>query len=476
MSIQRFWLLVIVIILSACSDSGDKGDEEYDSDAVGGGDADADSDPESCDFGYDQMFVYDKALSPADNLWQPPEGWAFSGEMLSPTWTTIKSVGTTPAPSYIVMPPDTDDMPIFDRAEAWIEDTRCFELPDGAHMLTEDEAFDHYREIAEKTTGLTMDTSMNVRSVVGLRGAYVGTVGWHGNSPDRFNDTLALLWIDGEGTKHVREFPAGLDTGAYDYSSMSSLRPNMRYHHYNGWHQSTYNALHMGDTGYQVMDDANSNGHWDSDRNGWFPPTGSLDFDRIGGGHNIHLASVNAPLGTAKVGAWSAGCQVIPGYANWDEFITMVWTNEGDNVDYFLADARDIPPEVWEPCLERDGSRSCPYKIDSFPFSTPGSTSTSSTDEFDVYNCSTADESGPEDVYVFTIDNYGTLEVTVECDFPIGIDTHLLDGDDPDACLTRAHESFTYDITPGRYFIVADTYTDGVNVFHGAYNLTVTLG
>ncbi len=55
------------------------------------------------------------------------------------------------------------------------------------------------------------------------------------------------------------------------------------------------------------------------------------------------------------------------------------------------------------------------------------------------------------------------------------IDIHLLDGDDPDACLARAHESFTHDITPGRYFIVADTYTDGVDKYHGAYNLTVTL-
>ncbi len=99
----------------------------------------------------------------------------------------------------------------------------------------------------------------------------------------------------------------------------------------------------------------------------------------------------------------------------------MAWTNEGGNVDCFLIDARNILPEVWEPCLERDGFHSCPYIFDSLPFSTSGSTSNSIADEFYVYNCSIADESGPEDVYFFTIDTSGTLEVTVECDDPIDI-------------------------------------------------------
>jgi len=146
----------------------------------------------------------------------------------------------------------------------------------------------------------------------------------------------------------VREFPVHTDVGARDFgeNSSSSLRPNRRYHHINGWHRSTYNALYMIDEGYRVRDDTNHNGHWDSDRNGWLPPRTANDRDRIGGAHNIHTGQVEGSLGTARVGGNSAGCQVIPGMANWIEFIEWLWTGEGDVVEYFLIDVRDIAPDV----------------------------------------------------------------------------------------------------------------------------------
>ena len=64
-------------------------------------------------------------------------------------------------------------------------------------------------------------------------------------------------------------------------------------------------------------------------------------------------------------------------------------------------------------------------------------------------------------------------QVSVDCEEPIDIDIHLLEGDDPDACLERAHIEFTYDLTPGRYFIVADTYVDEGDVLAGEYTLRV---
>jgi len=478
---SRLAAALLFALVAACDDgarTGDADDGGDDTDGGGdtdsGGDTESDTGPdaESCDFGYEEMFSAGKGLAagPAG----PPAGWHRAGNTLVPDRTRRVEVGKGPVPDPLVMPDCTDTMPLFERGEAWTQETRCYELRDGAYFLTEDEAFDLYVALAEETTGVPLNTATEVRTVVGLRGAYPGTFAWHGNEPDLFNDTLALLWIEGDGARHVREFPAGIDTGAYPYSEMSSLRPNMRYHHTCGWHQDTYNALHMGDDAYRVRDDANSNGHWDGDRNGWLPPAAPLDFDRDGSAHNIHLACVDGPLGSAHVGMWSAGCQVLAGMANWTEFITSAWTEEGDPVDYFLLDARDLAPEVFEPCAERDGSHRCPFLVDALPFSSAGDTAVSAESAFDLYNCSAADESGPEDVYLLRLDASGTLTATVESAAPADVDVHLLDGDDELACLGRDDAELVYDITPGRYLIVVDTYFDG-SALAGEYELTVTL-
>ena len=164
---------------------------------------------------------------------------------------------------------------LFERGMEWSEETRCYERPMGARLLAEDQAYDMYREIAQRTTGVAMEIDTDVRTVLGIRGAYPGTFQWHGNTPDLFNDTLVLLWVDGDGDKHVREFAVNTDLGAYyfGFESSSSLRPNRRYHYVNGWHGSTpYNALHVDEIYYRVRNDTNANGHWDDDRNGWPRP------------------------------------------------------------------------------------------------------------------------------------------------------------------------------------------------------------
>ncbi len=474
--------------VEAAADAGGDSSDAADASVDAAQDADAATDAEpdgstltSCDFGYDTMFVYSAPVPPAPPAPAPapdvgdddgPDQIAHA-EPPPPSVTTLHHWRDVD-PEDLVMPEYSDDMPVFERTGAWSEGTRCFETPRGVELLTEEEAYDMYRDIAEKTTGLTMDSSPEVRTVVGLRGSYPGQIAWHGNLPNRFNDTLVLLWIDSGGAKHVREFPVNTDTGARDfgYHSSSSLRPNRRYRYVYGWHK-TYNALHIDEIDYRVRDDSNKNGHWDSDRNGWLPPPGADDHDRGGSGHNIHMGSLAAPLGTAAVDVWSAGCQVIPGMANWTAFITQAWTNMGDPVDYFLVDTRDIPTDVWQPCTP-DGSHECPYPIDDLPFTDARDTSAEGTTEFDVYNCSDADESGPEIVYVLHVDEVRTLSVSVACQNPIDVDVHLLDGDDANACLARGHESLTYDITPGRYLIVVDSFVDGGSVLSGSYDLTVS--
>ncbi len=433
--------------------------------------------PDACGFAYEETFTYSitaPAAAERVHVEHRVPGRVVHAEPLPPFTFEMPSLEALDVD--LVMPAYEDDMPLFERAVAWVETHRCYEVPDGTVWLTEDEAYDMYRVIAEATTGVMMDVTPGVRSVVGLRGAYPGTFAWHGNLPDRFNDTIVLMWIDAEGFKNVREFPVNTDVGARDFGpeSSSSLRPNRRYRYINDWHR-TYNALHIAESAYRVRDDTNSNGHWDSDRNGWLPPVSVQDYDRNGSGHNIHMGSLDAPLGSAVVGVWSAGCQVIPGMANWTEFITTAWTLLGDPVDYFLVDARDIPPDAWHPCTP-DGSHACPYRIGVLPFSHADDTSVSPTSGFDVYNCSGLDESGPERVYVLTLDASGTLDVSVDCEDPVvDVDVHLLDGDDANACLARDHWAFTYDITPGRYFIVVDTYVDGGAPLAGPYTLSVDL-
>lgn len=461
--------------------------------------------PSHCDFDYDNTFIYMNPPSPlpkdAFNT-ESKESEVFKGGFLESTDllgstsdddirkesngriahiepepegtfllpradTVFKDIGD------IVMPEYYDNMPLFERGAEWVDFTRCYETPVGVMLLTEPEAYFLYKDIAELTTGVAMDTTEGVRTVVGIRRAYPGRLLPHDNLPNRFNDTLVLLWRDENGLENVREFPVNTDTGAYDfgYHSSSSLRPNRRYHYVNGWHRS-YNALRIDESSYLVRDDSNKNGYWDSDRNGWLPPISPQDHERTGSAHNIHMGSVDAPLGTAAINNWSAGCQVIPGMDNWTEFITHAWTNMGDPVSYFLIDVRDIDHRVFYSCTP-DGTHECPYEISGFPYTHSDDTSINGVNVFDLYNCSPADESGPEIVYFFTVDRGGTLSVSVEDNDGDDMDIHLLDADDPNDCRHRAHMSFSTFIDPGRYFIVVDTYVSSGIVLSGPYTLHV---
>ncbi len=466
-------------------DSGpvDTAEADGDTDADADSDADADADADGdCDFDYAEQF----SLVPPPRLvapaWESRRRLDVQGAVVwaepapAGTWALALDRSDTPPPMPdLTMPSYSDDMPLFERAEDWSGD-RCFETPRGVEWLDEAGAYELYLDIAELTTGIAAVTAGGRRTVLGLRGVYPGTFAWHGNAPNLFNDTLVLLWQDGDG-KHVREYPVNTDTGDYNFGTngSSSLRPNRRYTHQDGWHRD-YNALSVAEWGYHSIDDSNHNGHWDSDRNGWLPPDSATDYERQGSGHNIHMASVDAPLGTATVDNWSAGCQTIPGMDTWTAFIGDAWESEGTQVQYFLVDARDIDPEVWEPCATYDGSHTCPFRIDHLPFEATANTATAGTEQFDVYNCSEADEGGAELVWLLTTDEYGTLSVEVDCDEPVDIDVHLLEGDDPDACVARDHTDFDHAISPGRYLIVADTWVDeGGAALSGEFTLRVDL-
>jgi len=382
--------------------------------------------------------------------------------------------------SSVTLPRYNDDMPLFERAQAWTEgEVRSYVTPLGVQALDQGEAYDMYRDAAEATTGETIDETPGLRTVIGIRGATPGSFEWHDNTPNLYNDTLVLMWIDEDDLQpRVREFPVTTEMGDHNFgrNSSSSLMPNRRYDYVNGWHKN-YNALQMAEWSYRVRDDSNHNGHWDDDRNGWMPPTATSDRWRTGSGHNIHMGKADAPLESVPVDNRSAGCQVIPGRANWLEFLDYAWTGLGDEVSYYLLDTRDIPMSAWGYC-EPDGTHLCPFPIElgSYSETIDGDTSSAVDDTFDVYNCSSSDQSGPEVVYVINVDTYGTLSVDVDCPEGVDIDVHLLSGDDDMACLERGHHGFDYSIAPGRYLIIADSWvnSDGESQ-EGEYELTVSL-
>ena len=457
--------------------------------------------PESSTFGIPVdgcNFSYDFSYS-IDDEWLPPGPATESNNTVTATDNTVDAVAfPEPLPEStwqfpllstsgltnkqvpvesLTMPSYSDSMPLFERGLAWENETRCYELPNGAELLTQEQAYTMYVSMIRKMLWYEVNQTPEFRTVIGIRGSHPGIFDWNGNLPDRFNDTIVLLWKDIDGNAHVREFPVNTDTGARDfgYHSSSSLKPNRHYSYTNGWHR-TYNALRMNEYGYTVRDDSNKNGHWDGDRNGW-QSGGAADHDREGSAHNIHMAAKSAPLDTAAVQNWSAGCQVIPGAANWTEFITNAWTQSQDLVDYFLLDTRDIPEALWNGCEAEAGTYACPWEVRSFPFVHSGNTSLSNENQVNRYNCSTANESGPEVRYLLNIRDPGTLTVSISVDDESSIDpdVHLLWGDDSNACLARGHRSFSQWVSPGRYMVVVDTWVnENGDVLTGSYDLEIT--
>jgi len=377
----------------------------------------------------------------------------------------------------LVMPDYADNWDVFDRATDWDNTTRCYEMPTGNFLLTESAAYAHWVKVVRETLWLEVEQAPLIRTVIGLRGAVPGSFLWHGNPKNRFNDTIVLLWREEDGVPRVKEFPMTADPGTYPFpaNESSALYPNRHYPYVNGQHRG-YDALAIASQGYRVRDDGNKNGHWDDDRNGWLDG-GTPDRFRGGSYHNIHMSAPSRPIEEQRIHNWSAGCQVIPGMSNWMEFIGHAWTGRGDQVDYFLLDARDLADSVWTPCDAEKGTHRCPEAIRSFPATVEGDTRNAVEEQFDVYNCSTANEAGPEYVYVLNLRHEGTLRVSVETDdADADPDIHLLSGDDANACLIRAHESFNFDASPGRYLLVVDSWVnaDG-EVLDGHYRVNIDL-
>ena len=120
-----------------------------------------------------------------------------------------------------------------------------------------------------------------------------------------------------------------------------------------------------------------------------------------------------------------------------------------------------------------DGTHASPYLVTSFPFSTNSSTSNKESLFSNYEPLSSTVEAGPEEVYLLQTTNYGRLTATVTDGIGIDIDVHLLTNSNASSCVVRNDTNIIYDIFPGEYYLIADTWTD--NSYAGDYSLTISI-
>lgn len=128
----------------------------------------------------------------------------------------------------------------------------------------------------------------------------------------------------------------------------------------------------------------------------------------------------------------------------------------------------DVAPETQIACAGAD----CPIVIASFPYSDKRDTKQSTRSQFGSYSCSpNTNEGGAEYVYVFQVHEPGTIIASVEDGSGVDIDIHLLTALDAQSCLARHDRALSYNVDPGVYYLVADTYVSSGTPQAGEYTL-----
>ena len=91
---------------------------------------------------------------------------------------------------------------------------------------------------------------------------------------------------------------------------------------------------------------------------------------------------------------------------------------------------------------------------------------------FDYYlPTSSANETGPDQIYALSIPGNGKLRVSVSDGAGVDIDIQLLTALDAASCVIRHDSSFEYNVTPGLWYLVCDTWN--LDSYTGAYTLTI---
>lgn len=111
------------------------------------------------------------------------------------------------------------------------------------------------------------------------------------------------------------------------------------------------------------------------------------------------------------------------------------------------------------PRLRGTGTSADPYMVPALPFAAMGDTATSTSDTIDTYACGTQNESGPERFYRVEVSTPGRLTASVLSANGVDADVHILSGSPTAAsCVARDNRTTSADVTPGTWYVVADTF------------------
>ena len=113
-----------------------------------------------------------------------------------------------------------------------------------------------------------------------------------------------------------------------------------------------------------------------------------------------------------------------------------------------------------------------------FVFHDARDTSTAPSDAFDTYpGYENLDESGPEVVYQFTLNEPARLAATIAFEEPAGtdVDLHLMSDLEPPTLVARGNTSLYAVLDPGTYYLTADTYVAGGVEQAGLYELRLSI-
>ncbi len=105
-------------------------------------------------------------------------------------------------------------------------------------------------------------------------------------------------------------------------------------------------------------------------------------------------------------------------------------------------------------------------------------TTNATSDALDSYpGYEQVDESGPEFIYQFTVDEAARLAATIAFEEPTGtdVDLHLLSVLEPAALVTRGDTALYALLEPGTYYLIVDTFADAGLPQIGPYDLTLSI-
>lgn len=134
----------------------------------------------------------------------------------------------------------------------------------------------------------------------------------------------------------------------------------------------------------------------------------------------------------------------------------------------------DEPEDIYR----GSGTFEDPIVIDRFPFTHHDDTSKLQSSRFNEYPCgSNINEGGGEIYYQLDLEARTALRVMIFDDNDTtDVDIHILkDTLAADSCIDRAHQIIEGTYTPGRYYVVVDTYMSGGAPKSGAYTLLLSM-